>query len=183
MLAASPQVMVFIDDAGAGWVPTYTVQEPALYGDREIAWSCEDVVLVTGGARGITPECAIAFAPVHRRDDGAGRLVAGADTAVAQRCRQRDPWGANGPIERLAFGQLKTTWVEILGHGMVRPEPFPPFYHDFMQRMAPRHAAPTILQPMPEPFRDAPLGRTLFKAKNGPRALVPLAEKSFETSQ
>lgn len=30
-------------------------------------------------------------------------------------------WGNEGPLERIAFARMKTTWVEILGHGLVRP--------------------------------------------------------------
>jgi len=38
------------------------LQEPAGYRSREIAWSPDDVILVTGGAKGITAECALALA-------------------------------------------------------------------------------------------------------------------------
>ncbi len=36
--------------------------EPALYDEEPIAWSKKDVILVTGGAKGITAECALALA-------------------------------------------------------------------------------------------------------------------------
>jgi enediyne polyketide synthase len=38
------------------------VQEPAEYEERKITWSSKDVILVTGGAKGITAECALALA-------------------------------------------------------------------------------------------------------------------------
>ncbi|MEO1300074.1 MAG: SDR family NAD(P)-dependent oxidoreductase, partial [Cyanobacteria bacterium J06636_16] len=38
------------------------VQSPANYRSRNLSWSPQDVVLVTGGAKGITAECALAFA-------------------------------------------------------------------------------------------------------------------------
>ncbi|MGJ5672489.1 MAG: SDR family NAD(P)-dependent oxidoreductase [Nostochopsis sp.] len=38
------------------------VQEPAEYEERGINWSAKDVILVTGGAKGITAECALALA-------------------------------------------------------------------------------------------------------------------------
>ncbi|HEY9830013.1 MAG TPA: SDR family NAD(P)-dependent oxidoreductase, partial [Stenomitos sp.] len=44
------------------YVPRPQVQEPAEYTDREITWSAKDVILVTGGAKGITAECALALA-------------------------------------------------------------------------------------------------------------------------
>ena len=36
--------------------------EPAQYDEDPIAWSDNDVILVTGGAKGITAECALALA-------------------------------------------------------------------------------------------------------------------------
>lgn len=38
------------------------LQDPAAYVPRPISWSAADVVLATGGARGITAECALSFA-------------------------------------------------------------------------------------------------------------------------
>ncbi|WP_315787928.1 SDR family NAD(P)-dependent oxidoreductase [Fischerella sp. JS2] len=43
-------------------VPRPILQHPATYQKRPISWSAEDVVLVTGGAKGITATCAFAFA-------------------------------------------------------------------------------------------------------------------------
>lgn len=43
-------------------VPQPRVQHPEASRNRAIAWSSADVVLVTGGAKGITAECAFAFA-------------------------------------------------------------------------------------------------------------------------
>ncbi|MDZ8187165.1 MAG: SDR family NAD(P)-dependent oxidoreductase [Nostoc sp. ChiSLP02] len=44
------------------YVPRPQVQQPVDYLDRNITWSSEDVILVTGGAKGITAECALALA-------------------------------------------------------------------------------------------------------------------------
>jgi len=44
------------------YVPCPQVQEPVKYEDRRITWSAKDVILVTGGAKGITAECALALA-------------------------------------------------------------------------------------------------------------------------
>lgn len=38
-----------------------SVLVPALYPQRQIRWTSQDVMLVTGGAKGITAECALAF--------------------------------------------------------------------------------------------------------------------------
>lgn len=43
-------------------VPVLDLSEPGTFKDRKINWTNEDVVLVTGGAKGITAECALAFA-------------------------------------------------------------------------------------------------------------------------
>jgi enediyne polyketide synthase len=43
-------------------VPKMLVQEPASYSTRPVSWSAEDVILVTGGAKGITAECALELA-------------------------------------------------------------------------------------------------------------------------
>ncbi|MFZ5773166.1 MAG: SDR family NAD(P)-dependent oxidoreductase, partial [Thermodesulfobacteriota bacterium] len=43
-------------------VPRLTLQEPLAYTSRAIPWSADDVILVTGGAKGITAACALALA-------------------------------------------------------------------------------------------------------------------------
>ncbi len=43
-------------------VPRLTLQEPLEYTRRAISWSVDDVILVTGGAKGITAACALALA-------------------------------------------------------------------------------------------------------------------------
>ncbi len=43
-------------------VPVLELIEPEVFDKRKVVWTGEDVVLVTGGARGITAECAFAFA-------------------------------------------------------------------------------------------------------------------------
>ncbi len=50
------------DKNGQRLLPRYKVVEPQLWAPRTITWSSEDVVLVTGGAKGITAECALSFA-------------------------------------------------------------------------------------------------------------------------
>ncbi len=43
-------------------VPQSCLQQPANYTQRTLSWSEQDVILVTGGAKGITAECALALA-------------------------------------------------------------------------------------------------------------------------
>jgi len=91
-------------------------------------------------------------------------------------------WGDAGPVERIAVARMRTTWVEILGQGLLRPSPFPRFYQDFMEMMAPRCTAPESQPPLPEPFRHANRGSALFTTGNVPRPPTLLADKYFETS-
>ena len=44
------------------YLPKSYVQNPATYPSRNLQWSTQDVILVTGGAKGITAECALALA-------------------------------------------------------------------------------------------------------------------------
>ncbi len=43
-------------------IPRPVLQHPETYQRRPISWSSDDVILVTGGAKGITATCAFAFA-------------------------------------------------------------------------------------------------------------------------
>ncbi|MBW4435287.1 MAG: SDR family NAD(P)-dependent oxidoreductase [Pelatocladus maniniholoensis HA4357-MV3] len=43
-------------------IPRPVLQHPASYATRTISWSTDDVILVIGGAKGITATCALAFA-------------------------------------------------------------------------------------------------------------------------
>lgn len=45
-------------------IPRPRIQDRSLYENRNLAWSANDVFLVTGGAKGITAECALALARV-----------------------------------------------------------------------------------------------------------------------
>ncbi|MDJ0697855.1 MAG: SDR family NAD(P)-dependent oxidoreductase [Mastigocoleus sp. MO_167.B18] len=45
-------------------VPRPIIQDRTLYENRNISWSSSDVFLITGGAKGITAECALALARV-----------------------------------------------------------------------------------------------------------------------
>lgn len=55
-------VTVGYDEKEVRLVPQARLQQPATYQTRSLFWSAEDVILVTGGAKGITAECAIALA-------------------------------------------------------------------------------------------------------------------------
>ena len=60
----------------------------------------------------------------------------------------------NGHSERLAWCEQTTTWVEILGHGAVRPVPYPDFYWNVMKELLPKYDAPNFPIPSSEPLAD-----------------------------
>jgi enediyne polyketide synthase len=60
----------------------------------------------------------------------------------------------NGAYERLAWCEHQVTWVRILDHGIVKPEPYPDYYREFMRDSLPRYDAPNLPDPLPEPLSD-----------------------------
>jgi enediyne polyketide synthase len=90
--------------------------------------------------------------------------------------------GENGVEERIARGQMGFTWVEILTHGVVQPAPLPQAYFDFIKTMEAQNEQPNVYASAHEPLRSLSPGRSLLKTTGGPRSVVPLATKTFETS-
>ena len=64
---------VWFDHELKRYIEKPTVMEPANYCDRKIGWSANDVILVTGGARGITSSIALGVA----RETGARMALVG----------------------------------------------------------------------------------------------------------
>ena len=56
----------------------------------------------------------------------------------------------DGGFERLAWCEQQATWVKILDHGLVEPEPFPDYYWKFIENMLPQYDAPNTPEPLPE---------------------------------
>ncbi|MFW7378809.1 MAG: SDR family NAD(P)-dependent oxidoreductase [Oligoflexus sp.] len=90
--------------------------------------------------------------------------------------------GPDGIEERIATGYMGFTWVEILGHGIVKPAPFPDYYRDFIDSMIAQNDEPDRYIPAAEPLADLNPGESLFVSKKGPNARPVLYEKTFETS-
>lgn len=57
-----PYTQAYYDTQGRRYQPSSHVLETQLLPERDISWSAQDWVLVTGGAKGITAACALAFA-------------------------------------------------------------------------------------------------------------------------
>ncbi len=90
--------------------------------------------------------------------------------------------GEHGIEERIARGQMGFTWVEILTHGVVQPAPLPQAYYDFIKTMEAQNDQPNVYASAHEPLRSLAPGRSLLKTTGGPRSVVQLATKTFETS-
>jgi acyl-CoA thioesterase FadM/acyl carrier protein/NADP-dependent 3-hydroxy acid dehydrogenase YdfG len=69
------------DDALMRRVPLAELSEPVAYRPRQIEWSERDVILVTGGAKGIVAECALGVA----RETGATLVLVGRGEPVAEK--------------------------------------------------------------------------------------------------
>ncbi len=90
-----------------------------------------------------------------------------------------------GGYERLAWCELQTTWVRILGFGVVKPEPYPDYYSDFAKAMLPRYDAPNKPEPLPEPLLHlikAEGDEVQYLAPSGPVIQPVLYKQIFETS-
>jgi acyl-CoA thioesterase FadM len=87
--------------------------------------------------------------------------------------------------ERLAVLELKTTWVRILDHGIVKVEPYPDYYASFLEDMQPRFDAPNIPQKIPEPLADLYIGDDepyLYISPSGPMVEPVLHTQLIDTS-
>ena len=92
----------------------------------------------------------------------------------------------DGRRHRLAFSELQTTWVELVGHGLAKPAPYPPALQTFFNDMIPKGEAPQPRTDLPAPLADwhnAGNDEPVYAAANGPVVHPQLAAQTFETSQ
>lgn len=87
-----------------------------------------------------------------------------------------------GRQERIALGEMRTTWVALIGHGQVRAEPMPDYFQAFIDARTPPDAARFRPEPLPEPLAGATPGALLFERPAGPTPGPLLARRTFETS-
>jgi NADP-dependent 3-hydroxy acid dehydrogenase YdfG/acyl-CoA thioesterase FadM len=90
-----------------------------------------------------------------------------------------------GSHERLAWCEQAVTWVRILEHGIVKPEPYPEYYWNSMKDILPKHDSPNVREPLPEPLkrlRDAETDPNLYLAPSGPVVKPVLRRETFDTS-
>jgi acyl-CoA thioesterase FadM len=87
----------------------------------------------------------------------------------------------NGLQERVAFGEMRTTWVALLGHGQVKAEPLPDYFRDFVDARTPLGAEIFRPDPMPEALRDPHRGPHRFRRPPGPVRGPNIALRVFDT--
>ncbi len=75
-----PFLAVGFDNELTRRVPAARISEPARYEPRKTTWSEKDVILVTGGAKGIMAECSLGLA----RDTGATLALVGRGKALSE---------------------------------------------------------------------------------------------------
>lgn len=90
-----------------------------------------------------------------------------------------------GGKERLATLTQETSWVRILGQGLVRPEPFADYYGKFIRQLLPRQGSPKNPLPLPEALggiRAAVSQQSaVYQAASGPAAKPMLHEELIAT--
>ncbi|MBI9090532.1 MAG: SDR family NAD(P)-dependent oxidoreductase [Desulfobacterium sp.] len=97
---------------------------------------------------------------------------------------------SDGTYERVARCTQNTTWVEVLGHGIVKPEPYPDYYWKFMESphvlLLPQNNAPNRLDVLPEPLAEiitwGEQETELYGAPGGPNIRPLIHEQMIETS-
>ncbi|MFK8184467.1 MAG: SDR family NAD(P)-dependent oxidoreductase [Phormidesmis sp.] len=92
-------------------VPQSRLQQPATYTPREQNWSSQDVILVTGGAKGITAECALAIAK-----------FTGAKMALVGRSAAPVPGSQNEIVKNLARYRQQDLTAEYYSCDIANPE-------------------------------------------------------------
>ncbi|MFC7441755.1 SDR family NAD(P)-dependent oxidoreductase [Laceyella putida] len=88
----------------------------------------------------------------------------------------------NGTLELIATSKQGLTWVEIIGHGLVRPCPFPDYFSQFLKdKLAVMSYREPLFQ-QSQFLREQLLGPETFAVKSGPSDRLILQTKRFETS-
>lgn len=88
----------------------------------------------------------------------------------------------DGGFERMAWSKMRSTWVAILGHGIVEARPLPDYFQEFWEALVPIPGNPRRSEPLPETVDDIDLGEVLFEVPPGPVNTVLASEKIFDTT-
>ncbi len=88
----------------------------------------------------------------------------------------------NGDLELIATSRQGLTWVEIVGHGLVKISPFPPYFSQFLQEKLAVMGNKEHIQVENHTLSTELLGEELFTVKNDPVRRFLLQTGKFETS-
>jgi acyl-CoA thioesterase FadM len=88
---------------------------------------------------------------------------------------------SDGRRERIAFSKQRTTWIEVLDHGIARPHPFPDYFLKAMEEVL-LPEPPPLPCPLPEKLPEVDFGPELYCTPPGPFAGPLLREETFQTT-
>lgn len=89
--------------------------------------------------------------------------------------------GRDGVVERIALGEMRTTWVELVSHGVVRPVPCPDYLADYVAARTPPTAEMMQPEALPEPLSHVRMGSVLWEKPAGPTHGPVLGESTLDT--
>ncbi|MCK5831778.1 MAG: SDR family NAD(P)-dependent oxidoreductase [Methylococcales bacterium] len=85
----------------------------------------------------------------------------------------------DGSHERIAKAEMRTSWVKILDHGLVAPEPLPDYMNEFTDTMGKTDDSRGY-ETLPEPFKSLISGDIIYQAPSGPRSGHLLVEETLQ---
>lgn len=89
---------------------------------------------------------------------------------------------SNGAKSRVAISTMGFSWLKILGHGIVKAEPLPPFLRNFFDTMLPKSDLVQPLEPLPNYYRNLTLGDKIFEDNIEAKQRKPVISKEIMTS-
>jgi enediyne polyketide synthase len=103
------------------------------------------------------------------------------ETEYTATCEWRRIPFIRGPTERIGMTRMRTSSVEILGHGLARPAPWPDDFYEFLLGMRPKREVAAPLDLLPEGLAGVDVGIPLWSATaEGHEPLI--AREVFSTS-
>ncbi|MBT8467134.1 MAG: thioesterase family protein, partial [Deltaproteobacteria bacterium] len=103
------------------------------------------------------------------------------ETEYTATCEWRRLPFTGGPVERIGMTRMQTSSVQILGHGLARPAPWPDDFYEFLVGMKPKRDVAAPLTSLSESLATVETGDPLWSASG--RELKPLANREiFSTS-
>lgn len=89
---------------------------------------------------------------------------------------------ADNSLVRLAFVEQETTWVEIIGHGKVKPAKFPVYFDEFLELTGRTNLENIKLQPSDTSYLHLDIGKEIYRSPLVPGSPKALFSETFKTS-